>query len=305
MRNEIFAQYCTRTGVGPAQVPARCSGINIRLAVAFACIFAFFIGSFSFTPAARAANLKPLFAKITAAIMGGNPTRVKWAQGQIESLLRGNAHNPTNAQLYDVWLRRMLLHHEYAVIVRITKMENLLDPGVLHVVWDYQLYRTQALLLMGRRRAALRNAKSLFNVAPDTQTAQAAMMVYRCLLVKKGDGAELAREFRREQIAGAKPPQPGQPPKACDVLAGIRVHGKAYVQDVQRQLGVGTRVLLAKGNLWLLADHPNKALKCFKSAYGIATPRQLPMVCDRIAAAMRAKYGTIGAANAWLKSLAK
>ena len=178
-------------------------------------------------------------------------------------------------------------------------------PSRTALVIMLQTDRTRALLLVGREKAALRNAKMLFNVVPSTQVAQAATLVYRCLLAQKSDGAELASEFRREQIAGAKPPRPGQAPKTCDVLAGITVHGKAYEDDVRRQVGVGTHALVARGELWLLADHPNKALKCFKAAYDIATPRALAMVCGRIAAAMRAKDGTIGAANAWLKSLAR
>ena len=256
-------------------------------------------------PKARADHLHTLFAKITAAVMSGNTAKVSWAQGEIETLLKGSEHGPANAELYYVWLRRMLLHHDDAAIVHITQMENLLAPGDVSNVWHYQMYRTEALLVMGHRKAALRNAKMLFNVVPSTQVAQAAILVYRCLLAQKSDGAELAREFCREQMAGAKPPKAGQPPKTCDVLAGITIHGKAYEDDVRRQVGVGTFTLVARGNLWLLADHPNKALKCFKAAYDIATPGELAMVCDRIAAAMRAKYGTIGAANAWLKSLAR
>ena len=256
-------------------------------------------------PKARAEGTAALYPKIRAAIASGNATRAQWAAGQIDVLLRGETSWQAMNKLQFVWLRVMTAHHDYAAIAETTKAAILAAPSRTALVIMLQTDRTRALLLVGREKAALRNAKMLFNVVPSTQVAQAATLVYRCLLAQKSDGAELASEFRREQIAGAKPPRPGQAPKTCDVLAGITVHGKAYEDDVRRQVGVGTHALVARGELWLLADHPNKALKCFKAAYDIATPRALAMVCGRIAAAMRAKDGTIGAANAWLKSLAR
>ena len=254
---------------------------------------------------ARAGGVAALYPKIRAAIVSGNAAQTRWAVGQMETLLRAGDHYNCPTRMRYVWLPLLLQHRDYADIVRLTRLQVLLAPGDTLNTWDFQMYRTQALLLMGHARAALRNAKSLFNMVNTGNTARVALLVYQCLLAQKSDGAELAREFRREQIAGSQPPKPGQPPKTCDVLAGITVHGKAYEDDIRGQVGVGVRVLIARGNLWLLADHPNKALKCFKAAYDIATPGELAMVCDRIAAAMKAKYGTIGAANAWLKSLAR
>ena len=256
-------------------------------------------------PKARAGGAVALYPRIRSAVVSGNATRTQWAVGQMEALLKSGVHPNTPLRLRYTWLPLLMQHRDYVAAARLARLENLLAPGRLTDVWHLQMDRTRALLLVGREKAALRNAKMLFNVVPSTQVAQAATLVYRCLLAQKSDGAELAREFRREQIAGAKPPRPGQAPKTCDVLAGITVHGKAYEDDVRRQVGVGTHALVARGELWLLADHPNKALKCFKAAYDIATPRALAMVCGRIAAAMRAKDGTIGAANAWLKSLAR
>ena len=256
-------------------------------------------------PKARAGGAAALYPRIRAAIASGNATRTQWAANEIADLLREGDHYNCPSRLRWVWLPLLLRHQDYADIVRLTRLQSLLAPGDTANTWDFQMYRTQALLLMGHAKAALRNAKSLFNVVNTGNTAHVALLVYQCLLAQKSDGAELAREFRREQIAGSQPPRPGQPPKTCDVLAGITVHGKAYEEDVRRQVGVDVPALIARGNLWLLADHPNKALQCFKAAYGIATPGELAMVCDRIAAAMRAKDGTIGAADAWLKSLAR
>lgn len=278
--------------LGVGRVPAIAA-----LALAFLCP--------AFPPAVQAANLKPLYAKIIAAVRGGNAAKTQWAVGQMESLLKGDEHVSANVQMYYVWLRLLLARHDYAAVARITRLENVLAPGDMPNVWHYQMYRTRALLLMGRSKAALRNAKSLFNLVPSTQTAQAAMLVYRCLLAQKSNGRQLAKQFMQEETSGARPPPAGKKPATCMVLEGIAVNGKPYMKDIQHQLGVGTRVLIARGNLWLLADHPNKAMQCFKTAYDIATPNQLAMVCDRMAAAMRAKYGTIGVANAWLKSIAK
>ncbi len=260
---------------------------------------------FAARPSSAGAAVPPIYRQIRAAIASGNATRAQWAVGQIDALSRGANSWQAMNELSSVWLEMMLRHHDYAAIAETTRAAILAAPARTGLVITLQTDRVRALLLMGHKKAALRNAKMLFNVVQSTQVAQTAILVYRCLLAQKSDGAELAREFCREQMAGAKPPKAGQPPKTCDVLAGITIHGKAYEDDVRRQVGVGTFTLVARGNLWLLADHPNKALKCFKAAYDIATPGELAMVCDRIAAAMRAKYGTIGAANAWLKSLAR
>ena len=260
---------------------------------------------FAARPSSAGAAVPPIYRQIRAAIASGNATRAQWAVGQIDALSRGANSWQAMNELSSVWLEMMLRHHDYAAIAETTRAAILAAPARTGLVITLQTDRVRALLLMGHKKAALRNAKMLFNVVQSTQVAQTAILVYRCLLAQKSDGAELAREFCREQMAGAKPPKAGQPPKTCDVLAGITIHGKAYEDDVRRQVGVGTFTLVARGNLWLLADHPNKALNCFKAAYDIATPGELAMVCDRIAAAMRAKDGTIGAADAWLKSLAR
>ena len=260
---------------------------------------------FAARPSSAGAAVPPLYTRIRAAIAGGNAAQTQWAANQIDALSRGANSWQAMNELSSVWLETMLRHHDYAAVLETTRAAILAAPARTGLVITLQTDRVRALLLMGHEKAALRNAKMLFDVVQSTQVAQAAILVYRCLLAQKSDGAELAREFCREQVAGAKPPKAGQPPKTCDVLAGITVHGKAYEDDVRRQVEVGTFALVARGNLWLLADHPNKAMQCFKVAYDIATPKGLGLVCDRIAAAMRAKYGTIGAANAWLKSLAR
>ena len=260
---------------------------------------------FAARPSSAGAAVPLIYRQIRAAIASGDAARAQWAASQIDALLRGANSWQAMNKLQFVWLRVMTAHHEDAAIAETTRAAILAAPARTALVIMLQTDRVRALLLMGREKAALRNAKMLYDVEAISGVGPATLLVYQCLLAQKPDGAELAREFRREQMAGAKPPKPGQPAKTCDVLAGITIHGKAYEDDVRRQVGLEVPVLIARGNLWLLADHPNKALKCFKAAYDIATPRALAMVCDRIAAAMRAKYGTIGAANAWLKSLAR
>ena len=248
---------------------------------------------------------KLLYRKISVAINTGNAAKTQWAVGQMEALLKAGDHYGCPARLRWAWLPTLLAHHDYAAVAKLARLQILLAPGDTFNLWALQMDRTQALLFMGKAHAALRNAKILYDIVPTTQTAMAAKLLYRCLLAQKTDGRKLAREFRREQIAGSQPPTPGLKPKTCDVLAGIAVHAKPYVRCADRIVGLGLNALIARGNLWLLADRPNKALKCFKRAYDMATPKQLPMVCDRIAAGIRTKYGTIGPANAWLESIAK
>jgi hypothetical protein len=296
---------CNAVGSANSKAPSIASG---RRGFAFrrtglAAVAALML--FAARPSSAGAAVPLIYRQIQVALKSGNAAQTQWAVRQIDALSRGANSWQAMNELSSVWLEMMLRHHDYAAIAETTRAAILAAPARTGLVITLQTDRVRALLLMGHKKAALRNAKMLFNVVQSTQVAQTAILVYRCLLAQKSDGAELAREFCREQMAGAKPPKAGQPPKTCDVLAGITIHGKAYEDDVRRQVGVGTFTLVARGNLWLLADHPNKALKCFKAAYDIATPGELAMVCDRIAAAMRAKYGTIGAANAWLKSLAR
>lgn len=74
MRNGILNGFCSRTAACPAQLRHRSKGI--RLASAFAGILAILVGFFS-SSAARAANLKPLFARITAAVVSGSVAKPK------------------------------------------------------------------------------------------------------------------------------------------------------------------------------------------------------------------------------------
>jgi tetratricopeptide (TPR) repeat protein len=254
----------------------------------------------------KAGNGHKLMAQISAALWGKDAAKQKWAIGKINEMLANQPGNfALKYQLANYWLRALARDGDYQVEVSIVTRCLIDNPGAMLFADKWQVARIQALLALGKTNAALRNAKSYFNFATTHATQQAMILLNQCLQLQTPNGPTLAREFRHEQMAGAQLPPPGQKPKKCAVLAGITVHGKAYAACARGIMGVNMAPLVARGNLWLLADRPDKALKCFKQAYDIATPQQLPMVCDRIAAAIRAKYGTIGPANAWLESIAR
>jgi hypothetical protein len=254
-------------------------------------------------PAIKRPNV---MAQIGAALGGKGAAKQAWAIKRIGKILASNPGNfALQRDLAFNWLRALARDGDYKAVVAIVGEAIVDNPGSTAFIDKWQADRIQALLAMDRTNAALRNAKSLFNFATIQDTPMAIVLVNECLLAQKPDGSTLAREFRQEQFMGSQPPGPGQKPKKCMVLEGITVNAKPYSACIRRIAGVGLPALIAKGDLWLLADSPTRAMKCFRQAYEIAAPRQLPMVCDRIAAAMRAKYGTIGPANAWLESIAR
>jgi len=254
----------------------------------------------------KAGNGHKLMAQIGAALGGKDAAKQAWAIKRIGKILASNPGNfALQRDLAFNWLRALARDGDYKAVVAIVGEAIVDNPGSTAFIDKWQADRIQALLAMDRTNAALRNAKSLFNFATIQDTPMAIVLVNECLLAQKPDGSTLAREFRQEQFMGSQPPGPGQKPKKCMVLQGITVNAKPYSACIRRIAGVGLPALIAKGDLWLLADHPNRAMKCFKQAYEIAVPKQLPMVCDRIVAGIRAKYGTIGPANAWLKSIAR
>ena len=296
------SRLASAVGRTVSSAPPRQRGFPLRR-MGLAAVAALML--FAARPSSAGAAVPPIYWQIQVALNSGNAARTQWAVRQIEALPRGGGCWGAVQQMRYTWLKEMMGHHIYAGIVKTTKLGMLATPVETNIVIYFLRDRVEALRLMGRPAAALRNAKMLFDVDWIGDAGNAALQVYDCLRAQKPNGAKLARDFRREQIAGSQPPNPGRPPKTCTVLAGIAIHGRAYARHTAYWFGEGVMALVGRGNLWLLADRPNKALQCFKTAYDMVPPGQLGYICDRIAAAMRAKYGTIGAANAWLKSLAK
>lgn len=204
------------------------------------------------------------------------------------------------------WLKAMIAGGRYEEAAELALTGILFQPQNTTNVQAFQDARVRALLTAGKKQEALSNAKSLFNVAPMNNTADAMLLVAECLRANDPDSAD---RFREEQIAGAttRPvtTQPATQEAATTsvVLAGIKVDPKPYEDAIAVQTGEDYNSLVALGNLLLLADKPKEAKAAFERAYAVAPDTQLAQATEHIARAMKAEDGTIGRANSWILSL--
>lgn len=244
------------------------------------------------------------YAKIDAALASGDAVRTTAAVRQIAHLLRQGTHYDCPTRLRYGWLPTLMAQKDYAAAAKLSRLAIVLNPGQTSNMANFQAFRVSALLAMGKTHAALRNAKSLFDVIAMRRTATAAVLVAQCLRAQGADGAAQQAAFEHEEIAGEAPPVAGHARNSA-ILAGIHVNDQPYLRAIREQSDYTVAGLVAKGNLWLLAGKPAKARQCFDDAYDMAGTNMLAMISERIASSIRAQDGTIGAANAWARSIAK
>jgi len=254
-------------------------------------------------PAVYAANMKPVYAQINSALTSGNTTQRATAVRQIAAVLRQGTHYDCPTRLRYRWLPALMTDKDYPAVAKLARLEILLNPGQTSNVARFQEYRVQALLAMGKVNAALRNAKSLFDVCTMQRTAGAALLLAKCLRAQGPDGAQQAAKFQQQELSGEKMPPAGKPPRTCAVLAAITVNARPYLAAATAQSGQHVWTLIGRGNLLLLADKPVRARACFDQAYDMAGKKTLPIVSERIASSIRAADGTIGRANRWALSI--
>lgn len=179
----------------------------------------------------------------------------------------------------------------------------------LNLICDLQRRRVTGLLAAGRKDEALQAAKGLYNVCWLKKSTDAITFFGDVLLSTRDDGAAALKQFEAEQISGAQPPSATQPAasagtKPASLLASISVDDEPYLNRIEQlKHRRDYRSLTARGNLLLLADHPQEAMQAFRQAYLAANDRQLASATESMARAMRAEDGTTGRANAWILSL--
>jgi hypothetical protein len=209
---------------------------------------------------------------------------------------------PTAWLVYGYWLAPLMISGHYRTVAHLARQGILAAPAYTGVVDRLLIFRIQALAAMHRNAAALRNAKSLFNVCSMADTDVALLILDQRLDVVYHDHPEILRQFVREQRLGAEiPANDAAPISRSGVLASIHVHGAAYLARLKTLTSRKIRKLEEKGALLLLADQPDKALTCFQSMEDYArNPGQLLSFEKFVCRAIRAQDGTIGRANAYL-----
>jgi len=255
----------------------------------------------------RAAAAKPVHPRIDSAVASGNAAQRAWAIKRIAYLLQAPNHYSAPYRLEYGWLPTLLSHQHYKAVAKLALLDILQNPGSTDNVDAVLADRVQALLALGKAKAALRNAKSLFNICTLADTKAALLLVRKSVAAVYRNHPWIVQAFIGQQIAGAKiPADEHEPIIRCGVLAAVKVNAAAYERKLEQLRGSGNWTLLEKGNLLLLADQPEKAIKDFRTLAAMAAnAKDFLSDENHICRAIKAEDGTIGRANAHLLSSVK
>ncbi len=254
-------------------------------------------------PALHATNMKPVYAQIKSEIASGNAARMAAAVQQIASVLRQGTHYICPTRLRYTWLPLLMAQKDYQAVAKLARLQIVLNPRQTSKLEKFQEFRVQALLAMGKNQAALRNAKSFFDVCSMHRTVQAVLLLAKCLHAQGPDGTRQEAEFQQQELSGEQTPAAGHPVHTCAILAAITVNPKPYLTAAKAPSNEDFRALVGKGNLMLLAARPARARELFNQAYDMAAKKDLPAISERIASSIRAEDGTIGRANQWVLAI--
>ena len=254
--------------------------------------------------AGAAAPVNPVYNRIDSAIASGNATEKAWAIKQIAMLLRAPNAYSAPYKLRWVWLPSLLAQRDYQAVANLALLDIVRNPGLTDIVDAVLACRVKALLAMGKKHAALRNAKSLFNICTLADTRSVLLLVRQGVAAVYHGHPRIIRAFIAEQMTGAQVPvDEHEPITRCGVLAAVNVKAGPYLQKLHLLRGTGSWALLEKGNLLLLADQPRQAIKYFREMEALAgSAKDFLNDENNICRAIKAEDGTIGRANAHLLS---
>ena len=135
-------------------------------------------------------------------------------------------------------------------------------------------------------------------------TSLAIEMVAQALTVAHPEQPGLGKKFRLQQLESASTNASVTAiAKTPSLLADVRVDAQPYAVAIASQLNVDTvtlRNLQAVGNLYLLADQPQKAEEVFRRIYELSSQANLAGAIEGIARSIRAQDGNIARANAYI-----
>lgn len=257
------------------------------------------------SPPAAAAN--PAHRRIDSALASGTTAQTQWAVKRIATLLQAPDHYSVPYQLQYNWLPTLLRRRDYPAVAALAEVDILHNPGLTENIDAILADRIRVLLAMEKPNAALRNAKSLFNICSLADAKSVLLLVGRCVATVFRDHPDITHAFIAEEIAGAKmPADEHEPIDRCGVLAAVRVDAGAYERKLRALHGTGNWTLLEKGNLLLLADQPRQALKDFRAMVAMAdSAKDFLNDENHFCRAIKAEDGTVGRADAHLLSSVK
>jgi hypothetical protein len=240
------------------------------------------------------------YAWITAALSDSSTARQSQAIKLINELTRRPAHYALPYRIGYNWLPLLLRDGHDATAAKLARHTILQEPGAAVLVGLCQTARVEALLALGKNRAALRNARSLFNVCPLGQTETALLLLQKCLQRVYPHGRKLIHLFIREQISGA-----AKAGVSCKVLSLIKINAKPYDAEINNLHGTTHWALVAKGNMLLMAGRVNRALGQMKLAEALDdNPAHYLTNATNVARAIKAVDGTVYRANQYMLTAA-
>lgn len=246
----------------------------------------------------------PAMAEITAALIGNDDETARLAASKIMELFKSDPA----ALLPHVrrrWIGDLVSVKRYILADDLCIRGIMAEPTRAANIEVLQAWRVKILLTQNQPQEALGQAKLLYNVATMRGTEAALKLLHTCVEKSTSGNRARLREFRNEQIAGARTVASGAPPVTAPSLLRIQAETAVYEEALTTLNAANEQDLVATGNLLLLADQPAKALEAFQSALEHHVGRTSPDLLENIARAMKAIDGTVGRANAYGLSLAE
>ena len=180
----------------------------------------------------------------------------------------------------------------------------LRSPATNYAIEHFQKLRVRSLLKQGKPTDALSAARAYYDVSRFSETKDAIALLSACLLAAHPDDPSIAKRFKAQQVAGATATtQPSGGDLGDPVLPAIPPAPVPFpVADVLARTPTTIIGFEAKGNLLLLAGKATEAKAVFDQACAIANGSQSALAIENVARAIRAQYGFVGPANAYVTS---
>lgn len=246
-------------------------------------------------------------AAIAAQLKSSDPAEREAGISAVRQRLRTGGEKAAK-DFIQSWQPALLETMQYDTAADLSLEAILVGASDLNTIAELQNRRVSMLLTLGRKGEALQAAKGLYNVCWMRKTPDAINLLDDVLIACDPDeGPKKATQLEEEQIAGADA-QPaedsGAQTKPASILAEIHVDAGPYEKRLAQLERHGDYAsLYARGNLLLLADRPQEAMKVFREAYSLAPKANLVAATEAMARAMKAEDGRTGRADAWILSL--
>jgi hypothetical protein len=250
-------------------------------------------------PPARGPDDDPKVAPFTTAFTGTNDQAAKQAVATLTEQLRTNKNRGwILTHLRRRWIQDLVDAKRFDLADDLCIDGILGDPTQTRELEYFQGWRVEILLAQDKPEDALAQAKLLYNVSSMYGHEAAVKTLYRCLQATHADKA-LLRQFRNEQVTGSMSTTLEAPAVTSPTLLKIVGNGSDYALDLASLDNSTERRAVASGNLFLLTDQPDKAMKSFEQALRLHRGKSADELYENIARAMKASEGTVGHANAY------